>query len=139
MWTNQLPPSMKVHNNKNPNNHRDMNPPHAAYSHPHYHTPVLQPFKMGPTVFKTSDFGLGMAIQNKYLPAMAVVGEAGWGGAASTNWCVLHIYVCVCVYALYIHSRAHCFFSNTLHNNKQRVYVSYIHSRAHRFFQILFM
>ena len=48
--------------------------------------PSMKPFKMGPVTFKTSDFGLGMAIQNKYLPAMAVVGEAGWGGAASTNW-----------------------------------------------------
>ena len=28
----------------------------------------------------------GMAIQNQYIPGMAVVGEAGWGGAGSTNW-----------------------------------------------------
>lgn len=48
--------------------------------------PSMKPFKMGPITFKTSDFGLGMAIQNKYIPSMSIVGEAGWGGAASTNW-----------------------------------------------------
>jgi CubicO group peptidase (beta-lactamase class C family) len=48
--------------------------------------PSMKPFKMGAFTFKTSDFGLGMAIQNKYIPTLSIVGEAGWGGAASTNW-----------------------------------------------------
>lgn len=48
--------------------------------------PSMKPFKMGDIVFSASDFGLGFAIQNKYAPLMAILGEAGWGGAASTNW-----------------------------------------------------
>lgn len=48
--------------------------------------PSMKPFHMGDIVFKTIDFGLGLGIQNKYVPAMSPLGEAGWGGAASTNW-----------------------------------------------------
>ena len=48
--------------------------------------PSMKPFKMGPVTFMASDFGLGMAIQNTHVPDLSIWGEAGWGGAASTNW-----------------------------------------------------